>query len=576
MLPNNKNRFKLMLNKLATLVKEGSDPADVIRAILWLWMKRATPGVILSDQQATRLTKEGAVSLFAEWLGESEILIGAFWLSSAFAHLIAKEQRKACAMYFTPPYLSNRMIANAGDAIFTGKIVDPACGGAAFLAPAALAISKQMAAQGKASGEILSHIECHLYGMDTEPFLCELSIAFLHMVLADHIIEAGRALRFNVICADGLSALDAELQTFDLVLSNPPYRKMVRDEVKPLLPVYESVMSGQPNLYSVFIKRSSDLLKPDGRAVLLTPMSFLSGKSFSKLRHELLTNGRITQLDLIHDKQGIFLWAEQDTVVTVWEKGKQQNSPAAVNSLSRGGNVEFNGMLTLPNSDRPWIIPRNIHDAELLPLFSRGLPGLQMYGYRPKTGAIVVHRDKRNRYSSLAEAKASKAKKALPLLWQRDIGANGELKFDAALAVPDRFIDMGGLASASIIKRPAIAMQRVTAPGQPRRLICAHIPESWISRFGGVVGENHVCLIEQAETGASVDPALLCSILRTKTLDRLFRCISGATNVSSYELNNLPLPELAILKNALNEGWSIEAATRIGLGLVPNTPGEPK
>lgn len=568
MLPNNKNSFKVMLNQLTPLVQRGNDPTDVIRAVLWLWSERVTPGITVSNHQNPGLVSDDSVKPFADWLGESEILIGAFWLSSAFASLIAEEQRKASAMYFTPPYLSNRMIANAGQILFTGKIVDPACGGAAFLAPAALAIASHMAAKGKTSEEILSHIERHLYGIDTEPFLHELSCAFLRMVLAKHIIKAKRNPQFKVICANGLSSFGNELQTFDLVLSNPPYRKMTRDEVEPILADYGSVIAGQPNLYSVFIKRSADLLKPEGKAVLLTPMSFLSGKSFSKLRRELVTNGRISQLDLIHDKQGVFLWAEQDAVVTVWEKGKKQDSLAKVNSLSLGGHVEFNGELSLPESEYPWVVPRNAQDAELLPLFGKGLHDLRMYGYRPKTGAIVVHRDKRKRYSSLA--KASKAKKALPLIWQRDIGANGELKFDTTQRAADRFIDMGNLDAASIIKRPAVALQRVTSSDQSRRLICAPIPESLISRFGGVMGENHVCLIEQSDDDVLVDSGLLCDILRTKTLDRLFRCISGATNVSSYELSNLPLPDPVVLKNALKEGRTIEQAVRIGFGLNPD------
>ena len=83
-----------------------------------------------------------------------------------------------------------------------------------------------------------------------------------------------------------------------------------------------------------------------------------------------------------------------------------------------------------------------------------------------------------------------------------------------------------------------------------------------------------MCLIEQSRNDALVDPVLLCSILRTRTLDRLFRCISGATNVSSYELNNLPLPDPSILKNELNLGRSIEQATRIGFGLDPDIHGE--
>jgi hypothetical protein len=574
MLPNNKNIFRVVLNNLAILVQRGIDPADVVRATLWLWAKKVTPAIIVTTPQPSELTNDESIKLFADWLGDLEILTGAFWLSSAYASLIAEENRRASAMYFTPPSLSNRMISNAGQVLFTGKIIDPACGGAAFLAPAAQTIARKMANNGSSSKDILTHIESHLYGIDTEPILNELSCAFLRMVLSTHIIKAQQAPKFNVVCADGLMAFNHELQSFDLVLSNPPYRKMTKEEVTPLLAEYGSVISGQPNLYSVFIKRATDLLKPKGKAVLLTPMSFLSGKSFSKLRNELVTNGRVSQLDLIHDRQGVFLWAEQDAVITVWEKDEKQDTPSKVNSLSLEGHVEFNGKLTLSKSTTPWVVPRSAQDNELLPLFSKGLHNLSTYGYTPKTGAVVVHRDKRKRYTSLA--RASKAKKVIPLIWQRDIGINGELKFDVVKSAPDKFIDINSLDSASVIKKPAVALQRVTSSDQPRRLICAPITEAFISYYGGVIGENHVCLIEQTKDNAPVDPVTLCGILRTKTLDRIFRCISGATNVSSYELNSLPLPDPTIFNHELNRGQSIEQATRTGLGLDPNIFGEYK
>lgn len=573
MLPSNKKNFSAILKKLTKLIHlENIAATDVIKAVLWIWAKKITPTISIVESPFTELINDESIKYFAEWLEKSEILNGAFWLSSMYASLITEDHRRKKAMYFTPPSLSNRMIANAGEILLTGKIIDPACGGAAFLAPAAQVIVKHMESIGASSEEILSHIENNLYGIDSEPFLQELSCAFLRMILSPHIAAAHRDPCFKVICADGLLAFENELHSFDLVLSNPPYRKMTRDEVLPLLNRYSSIISGQPNLYSAFIKRALDLLKAGGKTVLLTPMSFLSGKSFSKLRYELVAHGRVNQLDLIHNRQGVFLWAEQDAIVTVWEKDKPQDTPAQVNSLSLLGQAVLNGEIFLPKSEAPWIVPRSAEDSDLISLFRKDLPTLSVYGYVPRTGAVVVHRDKRKRYTSFP--KATKAKKTIPLIWQRDIGIDGELKFNITKRAPDRFIDVEDLDSFSIVKKPAVALQRVTSSDQSRRLICAPITEEFIARFGGVIGENHVCLLEQAVADVLVDPVLLSKILRTKVLDRLFRCISGATNVSAYELGNLPLPDPTLVKLELNRGRTIEQATCIGFGLKPDSYGE--
>lgn len=170
MLPANKNNFKSILKELSSIVSAGTAPADVIRAMLKLWAAQITPGIATPSVQDESLSKLGAIISFAAWLGESDILTGAFWLSSAYASLITVDQRKLSAMYFTPPYLSNRMLDNAGEALFEGKVIDPACGGAAFLAPAAQRIIHRLEGLGHSSVEIVSYLEANLW---TSPALVD-------------------------------------------------------------------------------------------------------------------------------------------------------------------------------------------------------------------------------------------------------------------------------------------------------------------------------------------------------------------------------------------------------------------
>jgi adenine-specific DNA-methyltransferase len=52
---------------------------------------------------------------------------------------------------------------------------------------------------------------------------------------------------------------------------------------------------------------------------------------------------------------------------------------------------------------------------------------------------------------------------------------------------------------------------------------------------------------------------LLTALLNTTVVDRAFRCISGSVAVSAYELENLPLPAPANLKDLLGRKSSAEA-----------------
>jgi adenine-specific DNA-methyltransferase len=329
------------------------------------------------------------------------------------------------------------------------------------------------------------------------------------------------------------------------VLCNPPYRKMTADECATYRDEYSDVIVGQPNLYSMFIRRATQLLKKGGRAVLLTPMSFLSGQSFSKVRETLWQEGTVSQFDLIHAKDGVFLGAEQDAVVTTWDKDRRRRATQVFN-LSATSKPESAGRYQMISRVGPWPIPRQKGDGELLPLFNKELPRLHDYGYASKTGAIVIHRDKRTTFAKLKDSK--RADCIAPLLWQGDIEANGKMEFVESDERPHRYVDVGSLDSPVVIKYPCLVYQRVTSADQPRRLVCAVVPPRLLEQFGGVVGENHVGFLTRASERAEVSPKLMSSILRTSTVDRLFRCISGVTNVS-------------------RSGCVIEDAVRLGYGL---------
>lgn len=559
MLPNDKKTFEKLLKGLR---KTENSPQNIVGGILHLWLKASYPHLTRTHVEAKLLANPN-VADFASWVSRLDLLTAAFWLGSAYATLSGNETRKQQSLYFTPPYLANRLLDDAAESLLQGKIIDPACGGAAFLAPAAERVAKELVKCGCSSEQILEYLEANLYGCDSDPFLCELSATFLRMVLAEHIASAGREPSFKIQTGDGLAAFEPQVGTFSVVLCNPPYKKLAKDETAPHADSYADVIKGQPNLYTLFMRRSMRLLASNGTAVLLTPMSFLSGQYFSKLRQVLTQEGWVKQLDLIHEKEGVFLGAEQDSVITVWEKSKA-TAQTSINALVDSSCCPV-GTLSLNKADKPWSVPRTPADNELLPLLQSPTHYLASYGYKPKIGAIVIHRDRRERYSRIN--KNSKAKLPIPIIWASDVGTDGVLRLNRDGRNEFNFVDMESAASPSITTCPAVAIQRVTSHEQKRRLVCAPVPTALYAAHGGVVAENHVCLIERTNAASTIAPKLLSEILRTEILDRLFRCISGATNVSAYELMCLPMPDPKKVKVAINAGRSMEQAVRLGFGL---------
>ena len=560
MLPNDKKTFEKLLKGLR---KTEHSPRNLVGGILHLWLKTSYPR-LTRPRAEKKLLEAPIVAEFAAWASGLDLLTGAFWLGSAYASLSGNEARKQNSLYFTPPYLASRLLDNADEALLLGKIIDPACGGAAFLVPAAERVAKKLATRGYTSAQIVEYLEANLYGCDNDAFLCELSETFLRMVLSEHIESAGREPTLNIQLGDGLTAFENQVSTFSLVLCNPPYKKLAKAEAAPYLGPYADVIKGQPNLYTLFMRRSTRLLASKGKAVLLTPMSFLSGQYFSKLRQLLTQEGHVNKLDLIHEKEGVFLGAEQDSVITVWDKSGAA-APTVINALSAESGCSAVGSLSLSKADKPWSVPRTHADNELVPFLQRPKHSLSSYGYKPRIGAIVVHRDKRGRYDQIDGN--IQAKHPIPIIWASDVGRDGVLRLNADGRNEFNFVNMESASSTCITRQPAVAVQRVTSHEQTRRLVCAPVSGTVISAYGGVVAENHVCLIERTAPSSSVTPELLSDILRTETMDRLFRCISGATNVSAYELMQLPLPNPKKVRTARKHGYTMEQAVRIGFGL---------
>ncbi len=567
MLPKEKFNFYKHVRALAPLAERRGGPTRLAESVLALWLDRKFPKLSrMGLRQTKALCANPKVQALAEWLAKREFSGSAFWLSSAYALWVDEDVRHDRAMFFTPPILSTRLIndlVNNGASFTKDVFMDPTCGGAAFLAPVAIRMRRELKKKGLKPTAILEHIRTHLLGVDLDPTLCRLSSFFLKMALYEDIVAAGKEPQFSVRLANALTGLSEHFGKIDVILCNPPYRKMLADEVKKYYARFTTVIEGQPNLYGLFFALALELLRPSGTAALLTATSFLSGKYFSKLRTHLLEHAYTRQIDIIGDRNGVFIGVELETAITVFRK---RGSPTPsleqteVFSPRRTNGFDSIGVYDLPNSGAAWPIPRTAGDAKAIRVANGSQFRLSDYGYRPRIGVFVWNRDPRKRFHSEAAARKD-ARAPFPLIWSSDIGQDGKFVFNRhEHERRDVFVDMGCTGHPSIISQPCIALQRVTSNDQPRRLVAAPVESTFIKKHGGVVGENHVVLIEQVAKNPELSPSQLAKVLRSQPIDRLFRSIAGSTNVSVFELSQLPMPEPRALARELRNTADAGAA----------------
>ena len=98
-----------------------------------------------------------------------------------------------------------------------------------------------------------------------------------------------------------------------------------------------------------------------------------------------------------------------------------------------------------------------------------------------------------------------------------------------------------------IVTQGCVLLQRTTAKEQPRRLIAAEMPNSFVRGHKGVVVENHLNMVRAIVPAPSVPATVIAALLNSAPVDAAFRCMNGSVAVSAFELEELPLPSPSVI-----------------------------
>lgn len=107
-----------------------------------------------------------------------------------------------------------------------------------------------------------------------------------------------------------------ELDTYDLIIGNPPYFVMKKTDVPS---IYHKYFDGRPNIFIIFIIKSLHLLKKDGILSLVLPKSFLNCLYYNKTRKYIIENYKILTIIECADE---YLDTKQETIILVVQNKK--------------------------------------------------------------------------------------------------------------------------------------------------------------------------------------------------------------------------------------------------------------
>jgi len=463
----------------------------------------------------------------------------AYAVGLTYTGMLPSSFRASYGVFYTPPPLTARLLdqaTTAGVDWASCRVLDPACGGGAFLAPVARRILEALPDVTPAI--LVENIGNRLRGYEIDSFAAWLSQVTLDAVMLPVCRKAGRRLPVVVTVCDTLERRPPrERDRFDLVIGNPPYgRVTLEPEVRAR---FKRSLYGHANLYGLFTDLALSHVKQDGVVAYVTPTSFLAGEYFKNLRSMLGSQARPVTADFVALRKGVFEDVLQETLLTTYRQGAGRAPAQAFEVLT--GSVDAlliapAGPFVLPDDpSQPWLLPRTPQQAILIEHL-RAMPHrLADWGYGVSTGQLVWNRFK-------PQLQSRPGKNRLPLIWAECVTPDGRFVFRAEKKNHEPYFAPKAGDEWLITREPCVLLQRTTAKEQNRRLIAAALPEEFIAKHQAVVIENHLNMVRPITAKPAVSPEVLAAFLNSAAADRAFRCVSGSVAVSAYELESISLP----------------------------------
>ena len=348
------------------------------------------------------------------------VMDASYMIGVLYTTMIPAKARASLGAYYTPPALCERLLDMATEAGVdwrSVRVLDPACGGGAFLSPVARRMAHSL--ENCSPKSALKRIESRLQGFELDPFAAWMSQVFLDVTLSDLCREARSRLGPVVRVCNALEQ-PLEGEGFGLVVGNPPYGRVTLSPA--LREKFRRSLFGHANLYGVFTDLALRFARHGAVIAYVTPTSFLAGEYFKALRGLLAREAPPASIDFIAERRGVFADVLQETLLAAYQRGAEPNA-GRVHFLSPGLNGSIGkttaGAFNLPaNPTQPWLMPRTRAQSALVRRAERLPHRLADYGYTVSTGPLVWNRHKTSLRTRPGNGR-------FPLIWAESVRSDG-------------------------------------------------------------------------------------------------------------------------------------------------------
>lgn len=235
-------------------------------------------------------------------------------LSKKLTKSLSKDDKKNGGIFFTPPACVADIIVRLR--AFEQKqnrafetILEPSCGSGEFISALAHEYPRANITGVEYNHDIYSEVSQH--------FSAVTNVRIQH---GDFLTYA--------------PAADPAAAAPDLIIGNPPYYVMKKEDVAP---EYHPFFDGRPNIFILFIIKSAKLLRENGVLCFVLPSSFMNSQYYDKTRKYIVRHFSI--LHIAKCDSGGYLETQQPTFVLMIQK----RSPSLVLDDDAGTTTTIEG-----------------------------------------------------------------------------------------------------------------------------------------------------------------------------------------------------------------------------------------
>jgi adenine-specific DNA-methyltransferase len=491
-------------------------------------------------------------------------------LGVLYASQGTQSHKKEKGQFFTPVAISTLMASFSKKKANTLRILDPGCGTAILTC----CLIEELIGEKHSVKEI----EVVAYEMDEA--LIEFSNQALSYLKA-WTNNKGVALKYTLYADDFVLTNAAHLTTkiadedaFDIIISNPPYFKLSKEDSR--VKIINPLVKGQSNIYSIFMLVAARLLKMNGELIFITPRSFSSGSYFKSFREYFFTFMQLENIHLFASRKDTFtrdsvlqetviMKATRETQIDITNPVKVYSSQGLKDIKTPSVKIfQLQDLIDMTSQEKMLHLPINDEEEGIVNIFKRWDGSINKYNIQVSTGPVVAFRSREHIYDTYRNGTVF----LTPLFWLHNID---KMILTWPIPKPDKGQYVQILPETKSILIPNknyILLRRFSTKDDKSRLIAApYFCNAVDAEYIGV--ENKVNYIYRPKGHLSRNEVVgLCALLNSELFDNYFRIFNGNVNVSATELRAMTLPPLEDIINIgekiiLSNNYSTENANQV-------------